>query len=203
MKQALFFALIAVLFFSCQRPATQQLVPENIAYLSRADWGAKPAVLPMRPHDLTRLTIHHTATRQLPEKPLKEKMVLLQKFSQEESVLASGKTKPVWTDIPYHLYVDCNGVVAEGRELAYAGDSNTAYDPAGHLLVVVEGNFEEEEITPEQLVTLEALVPALAKRYNIPADSIGGHLDFAMTLCPGKGLYEKLSHFRELVAHQK
>ncbi len=156
----------------------------------------------MRSHTLNRLTIHHTATRQVPERALAEKMRALQKFSQEESALASGKTKPVWADIPYHLYVDCNGEVAEGRELGYAGDSNTAYDPTGHLLVVVEGNFEVEEVTAKQLATLEVLIPALARKYNIPADSIGGHLDFAQTQCPGKVLYEKLPDFQKLVAGQ-
>ncbi|OKL40389.1 peptidoglycan recognition protein family protein [Pontibacter flavimaris] len=196
MKQAsLFFACVLLLLPSCQRPATQQPVPNGMSFLSREAWGAKAAVLPMRSHTIHRLTIHHTATRQATDRTLTDKMRALQKFSQEESALASGKTKPVWADIPYHLYVDCNGEVAEGRELGYAGDSNTAYDPAGHLLVVVEGNFEVEEITAKQLATLERLIPALARQYSIPADSIGGHLDFAQTQCPGKLLYERLPHF--------
>ncbi len=126
-------------------------------------------------------------------------MKALQQFSQKESPLADGRMKPSWADIPYHLYVDVHGEVAEGREVNYAGDSNTAYDPAGHLLVVVEGNFEEEEITPKQMKTLELLVPALAKQYRIPADSIATHKDFAQTACPGKKLYEQIPHLQQLV----
>ncbi|MHC2992372.1 N-acetylmuramoyl-L-alanine amidase, partial [Pontibacter sp. HJ8] len=118
-------------------------MPEGIAYLSREAWGAKAPVLPMRSHQLTRLTIHHTATTQSTSRSLADKMRALQKFSQEDSPLASGKMKPAWADIPYHLYVDVHGEVAEGRDIQYAGDSNTSYDPAGHLLVVVEGNFEK------------------------------------------------------------
>ncbi|SFG02954.1 peptidoglycan recognition protein family protein [Pontibacter chinhatensis] len=203
MKYLLLIPFILVLLLGCQRPASQQVVPGDIAFLSREAWGANAPVLPMRSHTLNRLTIHHTATKQLPDRTLTDKMRALQKFSQEESLLWDGRTKPQWADIPYHLYIDCHGQVAEGRDLGYAGDSNTAYDPAGHLLVVVEGNFEEEPITPEQMKTLNRLVPALAQRYNIPADSLGGHMDFAQTQCPGKGLYAMLPHFRELVAQNR
>ncbi|MBC5994478.1 peptidoglycan recognition protein family protein [Pontibacter cellulosilyticus] len=185
---------------SCLQPTTASgPVPESITYLARDAWGAKPPVLPMRSHTLRRLTIHHTGTPQVPGRTLEDKMRALQKFSQEESPLADGRMKKPWADIPYHLYVDVKGDVAEGRDLNYAGDSNTNYDPAGHLLVVVEGNFEKEQITPDQMKTLEILVPALAKRYNISADSLGGHKDFAQTSCPGNALYLQLGRFQKLM----
>ncbi len=178
-------------------------MPEGIAFLSREDWGAKAPVLPMRAHRLTRLTLHHTATTQLPDRSLEDKLRALQKFSQEDSPLADGRMKPAWADIPYHLYVDVHGAVGEGRDIHYAGDSNTSYDPAGHLLVVVEGNFEEEELTPAQMKTLERLVPALTKRYSIPADSIAAHKDFAQTSCPGTRLYNEIPRLQQLVAKQR
>ena len=199
MKQFLLIAILAGLLMGCQRTASKQVIPESISYLSREAWGAKAPVLPMRSHTLTRLTIHHTATKQLPNRTLIDKMRALQSFSQGDNPLSDGRMKPAWADIPYHLYVDVHGEVAQGREIGYAGDSNTAYDPAGHLLVVVEGNFEEEAITPAQMKTLELLIPALAKQYKIPAASIAGHKDFAQTSCPGKKLYEALPHFQQLV----
>ncbi|GAB3823826.1 hypothetical protein GCM10028895_31280 [Pontibacter rugosus] len=183
--------------------ANKRLVPENVAYLPREEWGAKAPVLPMREHQLTRITIHHTGTNQNPGRSLTEKMRTLQNFSQKDSPLASGKMKKAWADIPYHLYIGVNGEVAQGRELKYVGDSNTPYDPAGHLLVVVEGNFETEETTPQQLESLRIVVPALAERFQIAADSIGGHKDFALTSCPGRGLYAELPHLRELVSAQR
>ncbi|TPE46308.1 peptidoglycan recognition protein family protein [Pontibacter mangrovi] len=203
MKQLLTTLLVLIFFSGCQRPATKQAVPESISYLSREDWKAQPAVLPMRAHTIEWLTIHHTATRQLPGKSLADKMQSLQKFSQEEGLLASGKTKPAWADVPYHYYVDCNGAVAEGREAGFAGDSNTAYDPAGHLLIVVEGNFEEEALTQAQLKTLHKLIPAMAKKYGIPADKLGAHEDYAETLCPGKNLYALLPSFQKLISNPK
>ena len=123
-------------------PAAPNL-PE-VADLPRAGWGAAAPAAPMRRHAPDHVTIHHTATLQRPGVPLEEKLRALQRFSQAESPLADGRTKPPWPDVPYHFYVDPYGRVAEARDTAYAGDSNTAYDPAGHLLIVLEGNFEEE-----------------------------------------------------------
>jgi hypothetical protein len=202
MKKILLVLCALAGLMSCQKPALTSdtpLIPEGITFLSRAEWAANDPVLPMRPHKLTRLTIHHTGVPQLFDRTLAEKLRNLQKFSQGENPLADGRMKPAWADIPYHLYVDVHGTVGEARDLNYAGDSNTSYDPAGHLLVVVEGNFEKEAITPAQLKTLEKLVPALARRYGIPADSLGGHKDFAQTTCPGKDLYAELPHYRQLI----
>jgi hypothetical protein len=179
------------------------LIPAGISYLARAEWGANAPVLPMREHTLTKLTIHHTGVPQLFDRSLTDKLRSLQKFSQEDSPLAGGRMKPAWADIPYHLYVDVHGAVGEARDLRFAGDSNTSYDPAGHLLVVVEGNFEKESLTAAQMATLEKLVPALAKRYGIPADSLGGHKDFADTSCPGAALYAELPRFRVLVSGER
>ncbi|WP_299823759.1 peptidoglycan recognition family protein [uncultured Pontibacter sp.] len=201
MKKFLLLTFMVGLLAGCQRPAaTAQLVPQSIDYLTRGEWGANAPVLPMRSHKLAYLTIHHTATKQLPDKSLTDKMKALQQFSQQESKLGDGRTKQPWADIPYHLYVDVHGQVAEGRDINYAGDSNTGYDPAGHLLVVVEGNFEEEEITAKQMETLRLLVPALAKKYKITADRLGTHKDYASTLCPGSKLYAQLPYFRQLIA---
>jgi hypothetical protein len=212
-KIVLVFALLGAAL-GCQRPGTATvqsadtspeapLIPEGVSYLARADWGAKAPVLPMREHTLTRLTLHHTGVPQLFERTLPEKLRSLQKFSQEDGPLADGRLKPAWADIPYHLYVDVHGAVGEARDLRFAGDSNTSYDPAGHLLVVVEGNFEKEKITAAQMATLEKLVPALAKKYGIPADSVGGHKDFAATSCPGAGLFAELPRLRQLVAKER
>lgn len=203
MKQILLLLLVLGVLSGCQQPASKQVVPESVSYLSREEWGANAPVLPMRSHKLTRLTIHHTGTKQQPGRSLTDKMRSLQKFSQEDSPLADGRMKLAWADIPYHLYVDINGEVAEGRDINYAGDTNTTYDPAGHLLVVVEGDFNTEAITPEQMKTLEVLVPALAKRYAIPADSLAAHKDFAQTSCPGTALYDQMPYFRSLVSTGK
>jgi hypothetical protein len=171
--------------------------------MSRIAWGAKPAKEGMRAHKIERITIHHTAERQRPTLALDKKLRGLQRFSQNDGKLADGRSKPAWPDIPYHFFIDAHGVIGEGRDLAFAGDTNTEYNPQGHALVVLEGNFEEETPTPEQLEAAHALVRWLAATYEVPADKIGGHRDYAVTSCPGKNLYARLDELRAEASPRK
>jgi len=201
-RRVLLSALLPLTLAAChaRRAPTTSVVPASLAYLPRAAWGARPPVLPMREHVPDRLTIHHTGVAQAPARTPGDKLRALQQFSQREDRLADGRTKRAWADVPYHLYVTTDGTVVEGREWRWVGDSNTPYDPTGHLLVVVEGNFETETLTDAQRRTLDVLVPALARRFGIPAARLGAHRDFATTACPGHNLYAALPHFRALIA---
>jgi hypothetical protein len=154
----------------------------------------------MKPHQPDRITIHHTATLQNPERSLADKLRALQQFSQSESQLASGKTKPAWPDVPYHYYIDVHGGVGEGRDVRFAGDTNTEYDPTGHILIVLEGNFEEAIPTESQMATLRSLTAWLAASYDVPSNRIGGHKDFASTACPGTNLQSQLPELRAFIA---
>ncbi len=160
--------------------------------LTRAAWSANPPVAEMKSHKISRITIHHTATLQKPERSLADKMKSLQKFSQNPGTLGNGKAKLAWPDVPYHLYIDCHGEIAEGRDANFVGDTNTAYDPTGHLLVVLEGNFEEEFPKEAQLAALRNLLASKQSFYRIASGQIGSHKDFAETLCPGKHLHEMI-----------
>jgi hypothetical protein len=194
-------ALCCSLLASCapsRQVATSGPVPPTI--LSRKDWQAAPAVLPMQEHTLRFITIHHTGTPQKPGRTLPDKLKALQQFSQREDKLSSGKIKPVWPDVPYHFYIDCAGNTAEGREIKYVGDTNTEYDPTGHILVVLEGNFENEQPTPEQMAALERMVAWVAHRWHIPAERIKGHQDYAKTRCPGSNLETLLPKLRASIA---
>jgi hypothetical protein len=194
-----FLAVILCLpfLFSCAvSPTVSKTAPADLKILSRAEWGALPPVAEMKRHTPTRITIHHTATLQKPERPLSDKLLALQKFSQNAGTLGNGKPKLAWPDVPYHYYIAADGKVAEGREVDYVGDTNTEYDPTGHALVVLEGNFENEQPTEAQLASLRKLIAWLAARFHVPAEKIGGHKDFASTLCPGKNLQALLPELR-------
>jgi len=194
---------VAVVLSGCAGARSRLGVPAGVPFVTRAEWGAAAPVGAMKPHVPRRITIHHTAGRQAPARSAAEKMRALQAFSQREDSLGDGRRKPAWPGVPYHFYVAVAGTVVEGRDVRFAGDSNTPYDPAGHLLVVVEGNFEEEDLTPEQRATLNRLVWSLARRWRIPADQIRGHRDFAETLCPGERLYRDLPRLRDYVAGRR
>ena len=196
------FALGIVLgtLVGCGSRASEPLAPAGVRFLPRTAWGAKAPVLPMKGHRPVRITIHHTATRQAPARPLADKMQALQRFSQREDSLADGRRKRQWADVPYHMYIAVDGEVAEGREWRYVGDSNTPYDPTGHFLIVLEGSFDSDTLASAQREALDALVVAAATRWRIPPERIAGHRDYAQTRCPGRNVYSELPRLRRRVA---
>ena len=193
-------ASVIVMIAACHNVSGAPPLPDGLRYVPRTAWGANPPVLPMKRHAPTRLTIHHTGTAQNHGRTIEQKLSGLQAFSQRDDSLATGRKKPAWADVPYHYYVAVDGAVAEGREWSYVGDTNTEYDPTGHLLVVVEGNFERDTLTTAQRQTLDALVPALTRHFRITGSTLGAHRDFANTLCPGRNLYAEIPRLRVLIA---
>jgi hypothetical protein len=190
-------AALTLLAAGCMHASTPAAAPDIV---SRATWGAHDPVLPMTQHEITRITVHHTGVKSDASKTLEVKLRGLQNFSQNPGKLASGKDKAKWADIPYHYYIDITGRIGEGREWRYVGDTNTSYDPTGHFLIVVEGNFENEQPTPEQLKSLDAMVRWAAERFHVPAERIAAHRDFAQTDCPGENLYARLPELRKAVS---
>jgi hypothetical protein len=173
--------------------------PTRPKVLSRREWKAKDAISKMQQHTLRYITIHHTASPQKQGVTLEKKMQNLQNFSQSESRLASGKNKPAWPDVPYHYYIAVDGQIAEGREINLVGDTNTDYDPTGHALIVLEGNFENEQPTSRQLESLREFVAWMSAHYAIPVSEIKAHNDYASTACPGVNLKNALPALRQKV----
>jgi hypothetical protein len=156
--------------------------------LSRKEWGAKPPVLSMDLHEPKYLTIHHAGVRTKEGISNIQKLRNLQAWCQRKDMLASGKEKPAWPDIPYHYYIFRDGQVAECRDWRFVGDTNTEYDPTGHLLICLEGDFEAEQPSHEQLASLTQTANWLLREHRLLRISIGAHLDYAKTSCPGKNL---------------
>lgn len=177
-------------------------VAQERTILSRSGWGANPPTLEMPANAALRLTVHHTATRTNPGRPLATKLKSLQAFSQSQAKLADGRSKPAWADVPYHFYIGADGGIAEGREVRFVGDTNTNYNPYGHVSVVVEGNFEVEQPSPLQIAALEQLLVHLALTYGLDADSIDSHRTFAATACPGKNLLALMPDIKADVARR-
>ncbi len=145
-------------------------------------------------HRPAQITLHHGGVAFLRDKDPQQYLRNLQSWSR-------GTRK--WSDIPYHYLIDLDGRVYEGRDIAIAGDTNTNYDPTGHALIVVLGNFEEVEVNQAQLDAVVSTMAMLAKQFKISPDKIAGHKDFsADTSCPGKSLYPYLQsgYFRQQVA---
>jgi hypothetical protein len=93
-------------------------------------------------------------------------------------------------ELPYHFLVDLEGNIYAGRNLQFVGDTNTQYDPSGHLLIIsVMGNYELQPPNEKQLNAISELVAWLCDVYNIPPESVRCHQEYVpTTLCPGKYL---------------
>jgi hypothetical protein len=189
--------LIYVLLAACSGRTTA--VAPAPQMISRAAWGAAEPVSAMVAHTPSYITIHHTGVRSNANRTLEQKLKGLQTFSQREDSLAGGRKKPAWPDVPYHYYIDITGRIGIGRDVRFKGDTNTEYDPTGHILVVVEGNFEEEQPTAAQMESLRGMVKWLASQWEVPAERIQSHKDYARTQCPGVNLYREMEGLRALV----
>jgi len=84
--------------------------------------------------------------------------------------------------------IDLDGTIYEGRDARFAGDTNTTYDPRGHLLISVMGNYSLQEPTDAQLEAISGLMAFGMEKYGLPMDAIGTHSQYADTTCPGTNL---------------
>lgn len=127
------------------------------------------------------MTIHHTAVVLGDNANAPARLRQHQQYHQD----SQG-----WIDIAYHYSVDRNGNIYQLRDPALVGDTATSYDPTGHFLVVCEGNFDEEEVSEEQLNGAALVFAWAADKYGIPLDTLAGHKDESGdTSCPGGSLY--------------
>ena len=163
-------------------------IPREAAWpvISVRQWGGTAANATLaRPHKINRITLHHQGVAFPRGKDPQQYMRDLQSWSR--------KSKG-WIDVPYHFAIDLDGRVYEGRDIAFAGDTNTSYDPVGHALIEVVGNFEDVEPNIAQLDAVVNLMAQLSLRHDVPVTAIQGHRDYAQTECPGKNLYRYLAN---------
>lgn len=176
-------------------PATHPLADFEARIVPVAAWGGTPAdPARARKQTITHITLHHQGE---PFPQGKDPVAYLRNLQ------TWSRTTKGWLDIPYHYIIDLDGKVYEGRKLDYAGDTNTEYDPKGHALIEVVGNFEEVEPNQGQLDAVVDLMAMLALKYQVPVDRIAGHKDHSeKTVCPGTNLYRYLQngYFKEQVA---
>ncbi|MGE0540655.1 MAG: peptidoglycan recognition family protein [Dehalococcoidia bacterium] len=159
----------------------------------RREWNAHLPGSGLSAHRIDRITLHHTgppAWYGVPPAPAYLRVIQSFHMGPERR----------WPDIAYHLLIDLDGAVWEGRSLAVAGDTATNYDPVGHAFVAVLGDYSLQHPNAAQRDAITATIRWLVDAYRVDAATLRGHRDYAATACPGDNLAVLLDEIRRLVA---
>ena len=197
------------------------------AVVSRAGWGADPALMTWAPqfYATKKLVVHHTDTSN-------DYTDQAGAQAQIRSIYYYHSVTQGWGDIGYNFLIDKFGTIYEGRySRNYAGANPTGDDPSGNGVtgahtggwnsgtvgVALLGTFTNQDITPAARQALEDLLAWEAARNGIDplatqpfvnpvsgatitTPNIAGHRDYAATLCPGDAFYGTLPTIRADVA---
>ena len=182
--------LISVLLVNCSADIYKNVninelqYPSELKVIQRVDWGWTNLEYVIDEHEIEYITIHHGGVDFPEDRNVIEYLRGLQSWSRNEKK---------WIDIPYHFMIDFQGNIYEARPINYPGDTNTNYNPSGHALVNVIGNYENQVINEKQLDALVELCSYLSNEFSVDPDLIKGHKDYTDgTVCPGKDLYKYL-----------
>jgi len=187
MKKYSTIVVMLIIMVSCKTQESKFNIVElnysdNLTVVKRADWNWIPLDTPKTESQISKITIHHGGVIfNADQDPIKS-LQNLQKWSRAEKG---------WMDIPYHYMIDLEGKIYEARPINYPGDTNTEYDPTGHALIEVMGNYEVQEFSEAQLNSMVLLSAYLAKEFNVSLEDIKTHKDYSeQTVCPGKNIYK-------------
>jgi len=182
------FLIIPLFLWSCfssgitKQEPVELSYPDTLPVIKRAEWGSASIDTSFSTHKIKYITVHHGGVEykkgEDPYKHVKD----LQTWSRKEKK---------WVDIPYHFMISPDGKIFEARPVNIPGDTNTEYDPTGHALVEVMGNFEVQEFPKAQYKSMIGLIKFLSEKFDVPVNRIKTHRDYSnMTVCPGKNVYK-------------
>ena len=149
------------------------------------------------PHKITHVTLHHTGD----SRPLLHADSAAFRL---RGIQRWGATDRNWWDVPYHFLLGLNGEIFEGRDYRFMGETNTTYDPSGHFLISIIGNYQVQEPTPALMNSIADLMAWALDEFDLPLEKIGGHDNYADTGCPGQHLRKYLEDgtFKRMAAER-
>ncbi|RYG14858.1 MAG: hypothetical protein EOO07_16530 [Chitinophagaceae bacterium] len=155
---------------------------DTVKIIPKSEWKAQEA-RPYIKQVPIKITVHHEGGKVLlATGDAKQRLKNIQTWSM-------GPDRK-WADVPYHLLIAPDGTVLEGRNPLVVGETNTEYDPTGHLLICFLGNYNEQKLDDKLLKVLVKLLADQCMKYNISAKDISTHRDHSkQTTCPGEDIY--------------
>ena len=162
------------------------------AIIPVAVWGGQSVPLPAQPQRISHLTVHHQGEFFASNTDVPAYLRKLQTWSRQTRK---------WQDIPYHYVVAPDGQVYAARPPELAGETNTEYNPDGHLLVMLLGNFEVQQPTRAQWDGTVRLLVHLLRTHSMPPAALGVHRDYSTeTVCPGENLMKRWGEMRRQIS---
>lgn len=172
--------------------------------ISRAEWGADPALMKYPPEyaPVRKFVVHHTATSEGGNNPT----AALRAIYYQHAVVLE------WGDIGYNYLIDRSGNIYEGR----AGGPNSigvhsARFNTGTDGIALLGTFTEQRPTDAMLASLASLIAwrgrvqgvdplGSSTMYDVTLPNVLGHRDVMVTQCPGDLMYALLPAIRRQAA---
>lgn len=177
-----FFLLLTVSLSACCGTKNTGAVLKELSIIPRTVWNAAEPK-PFARHEPVRITVHHEGTKLLVTDDAIRKIKGIQTWGM-------GPDRK-WADVPYHFFIAPDGKIYQGRDVYTVGETNTEYNPAGHLLICCLGNYEQDDVPEAQLQSLIKMIAWCSKSYKIPYETLATHRDYSkQTTCPGKNLYQ-------------
>lgn len=157
--------------------------------IPRREWTSTPtiAALANPMNGVRRITIHHSGIVSGGVRSKADAARMLE-------AIRRGHVSQQWADIGYHFIIDPAGRIWEGRPLRYQG-AHVKLNNEHNLAVMVMGNFDEEQPTPQAVGSLDRFVAEQMRIYRVPvrqaSDRLSGlftHQELMATACPGRAL---------------
>lgn len=153
--------------------------PLLVAVICKEAWGIGEPAGEFEEHTIERMTVHHTAAVLAANRDAPGRARQHQAYHMSRG----------WPDLAYHYLVDAEGYVYEGRPVWARGDTGTEYDPTGHFLVCMEGDFDQQDVPEAQWQRIADVLAWGASEFGVDPATIAGHRDYAATSCPGDNAY--------------
>lgn len=174
-----------------EEPSPAPVATAALPLVCREAWGAREPAGPLTSHTIRQLTVHHSAAVASDPTQGPGHLRGFQAFHMDDRG---------WPDIAYHVGVDRAGVAYQLRDWDTVGDTGTDYDPAGHFLLLLDGNFDEHDPSEEQMATAARVLAWASAQFDVGLDTVSGHRDHASTACPGDALYARLPQLHDAAA---